>query len=73
MTTWTKQLRAINPIPSSTSPTDADKDRRAALLEEILKMTQTTTNPNSIDQRGRNAMQGSSPPAWQQRWSESLS
>ncbi len=47
------QLRAINPIPSSTSLTDADTHQRAALLEEILEMTQTTTNPSPTEQRGR--------------------
>ena len=48
-----EQLGAINPIPSSTSLTDADTHRRAALLEEILEMTRTTTDPSSIEQPGR--------------------
>jgi hypothetical protein len=53
-----EQLRAINPIPSSTSLTDADTHRRAALLEEILDMTQTTTNPDSLRQPGRKRYAG---------------
>lgn len=53
-----EQLRAINPIPSSISLTDADTHRRAALLEEILEVTQTTTSPKSIDQPGRKRYAG---------------
>lgn len=53
-----ERLRAINPNPSSTSLSDADNHRRAALLEEILEMTQTTSTPNSCDEPGRKRYAG---------------
>ena len=53
-----ERLRAINPNPSSTSLSDADTHRRAALLEEILEMTQTTSTPNSVDEPGRKRYAG---------------